>query len=184
MPNHVKNVVRFKNLKTKNDIDFILNTIATKLDDPDYPKTLPPEYIIDFDKIIPEPRTIEECPAECIATKESHISEDEERPWFNWYQWHIANWGTKWNAYSGYTKIGKTQIAFVFNTAWAPPMPVFERLRLLGYDIDIKYADEDYGNNCGALTYSVKDKCWDEYTEDSYRMKNPDKFARNLWDRY
>lgn len=80
--------------------------------------------------------------------KSSSIERLKDKPWFNWYKWHIDHWGTKWGAYDGYTKIGKTYILFVFNTAWTVPIPIIKRLRILGYPIDVKYADEDYGVNC------------------------------------
>ena len=47
MPNHVRNVLTFRKLKPK-EIDFIIDTIAVPHED---------TYIIDFDKIIPEPKT-------------------------------------------------------------------------------------------------------------------------------
>ena len=87
MPNHVRTVIKISKLK-KDDIDIVLNLIATKLEDPDYPDEVKDDYVIDFNKIIPEPTTIEECPEDCRvkSAKEAHISEDEARPWFNWYE--------------------------------------------------------------------------------------------------
>lgn len=176
MPNHIKTVVKFKNLKSKDDIDFILNMIATPiLSDAD---GKPLEYIIDFNKIIPEPTCKEECPKEYLITKDSHVMEYKDRPWFNWYRWHLDNWGTKWNAYDGYTRIGKSYIKFVFNTAWCIAYPVMQRLSLLGYDIDINYADEDLSVNCGKLNYSTKGG-WTRSDP-----LHPYEFARRLWNNY
>jgi hypothetical protein len=52
-----------------------------------------------------------------------------------WYEWAIANWGTKWNSYSfkfirevGPRDWGRTEIEFLFDTAWGPPEPVFVKL--------------------------------------------------------
>ena len=156
MPNHVRNVLKFKHLKPK-DIEFIITTIAEKQDRPvgDFfdAKTFH-DYIIDFNKIIPEPKTKKECPEDCLVNKDSHIMEEEDRPWFDWYTWHNKYWGTKWNAYDGYTKVGKSYVIFVFSTAWSSPFLVIEQLRLLGYPFELRYADEDIGNNCGILDYS------------------------------
>ena len=142
IPNHVKNVIKISKLK-KDDIDIILNLIASPLSE-----DRPTEYAIDFDKIIPEPRDESECPDEYKVNKESHIESLKDRPWFNWYKWHIDHWGTKWGAYDCYTKIGKTWIMLVFSTAWTPPMPIISKLPVLGYEITARYADEDYGVNC------------------------------------
>ena len=146
IPNHVKTVIKISKLK-KDDIDIVLNLLASPMTTPTDPieKT---EYAIDFNKIIPEPEDESECPDEYKVNKESHVELLKDKPWFDWYKWHIDHWGTKWGAYDCYTKIGKTYILFVFNTAWTVPIPIIKRLRILGYPIDVKYADEDYGVNC------------------------------------
>ena len=146
IPNHIRTVIKISKLK-KDDIDIVLNLLASPMTTPTDPieKT---EYAIDFNKIIPEPEDESECPDEYKVNKSSSIERLKDRPWFNWYKWHIDHWGTKWDAYDCYTKIGKTYILFVFNTAWTVPIPIIKRLRILGYPIDVKYADEDYGVNC------------------------------------
>lgn len=101
MPNHVKTVVKFKNLKKPDDADIIIQMIARELvETEDLFNPEKPDYIIDFDKIIPEPREESECPEGCIRTEEDHVGADPDKPWFNWYKWHCAYWGTKWNAYN------------------------------------------------------------------------------------
>ena len=144
MSNHVRNVIKISKIKPE-EIEMVLDMIATTLDDPEFPDK---QYMIDFDKIIPEPKDEFECPDEYKVNKESHIESLKDKPWFNWYKWHIDHWGTKWGAYNGYTKIGKTYTLFAFNTAWAVPIPIIQKLGVLGYPIEVKYADEDYGVNC------------------------------------
>lgn len=179
IPNHVRTIVKINKLK-KDDIDIVLNLVATCSLSPEKPEG---EYFIDFNKIIPEPTTIEECPEDCRvkSAKEAHISEDEARPWFNWYKWHCTYWGTKWGAYDCYTIIGKSFIQFVFSTAWSLAYPVMQKLALMGYNIDIKYADEDIGNNCGRLTYK-REQGWTHWN--SMDLTNPEQFARSLWYTY
>lgn len=178
MPNHVKTVIKFKGVKTKEERDFIVHAIASP--SPGDETTA----VIDFNKIIPEPRTIAECDEEFIvmaSSKEVSIEEDEDRPWFNWYDWHIANWGTKWNAYNAYTQFSRSEksITFVFSTAWSLAEPIIKKLALLGYEIDVAYADEDIGHNCGRFTYR-KLGGWTHYDEDE--LDNPVEFAQKLWD--
>ena len=45
----------------------------------------------------------------------------------NWYNWNVANWGTKWEAsiYS-WEKVSDTCITINFDTAWAPPTTFYE----------------------------------------------------------
>ncbi len=174
MPNHVKNVLKFKNLKP-DDVDFILNTIAIESED------VPINYWIDFDKIIPQPRFESECPDDCKVNKDSHISPDPDRPWFDWYRWRLKYWGTKWAAYDCYSKVGKSYVTFVFSTAWSVAQPVIEQLRLMGYDFELRYADEDWGHNCGWITYSRTDG-FTHYPENE--LAHPERFARYTWDKY
>lgn len=174
MPNHVKTVLTFRSL-TKDDIDIILQLIADPILHTSEGEIV--EYGIDFNKIIPEPKTKEECPERYIVTIDSGIKEADDKPWFNWYDWHIDYWGTKWNAYDCYTLIGKSWIKFVFSTAWNVASPVIHKLALLGYDMNIKFADEDLGSNCGEMTYSRK-AGWTTFCDKSYT------FAKNLWDKY
>ena len=182
IPNYVKNVLTFKKLKPKDD-EFLLATIAEEntpgdvLSDELKVKT--EDYTIDFDKIIPEPRVKSECPKDCIVNKDSHIEADVERPWFDWYTWHNKYWDTKWNACDGYVINNKTSMTFVFSTAWSTPIPIFKKLVKLGFDIEIRYADEDYGENCGKLEYEQEDGRWKEY-----KYKYPNIFAKDLWERY
>ena len=177
MPNHVRNVVKISKIKPE-EIDMVLDMIATTLDDPTFPDK---QYMIDFDKIIPEPKDESECPDEYKVNKESRVELLKDKPWFDWYKWHIDHWGTKWGAYDCYTKIGKTWIMLVFSTAWTAPMPIIYKLSVLGYNIEVRYADEDYGVNCGKMTYT-SEQGWQHFG--SLELINPEQFARNLWNKY
>jgi hypothetical protein len=51
----------------------------------------------------------------------------------DWYSWSYANWGTKWNAC--HSEIAEDcaangYIEIRFDTAWAPPLPVFHKRKL------------------------------------------------------
>lgn len=144
MPNHVRNVIKISKIKPE-EINMVLDMIAMTFDDPTFPDK---QYMIDFNKIIPEPIDESECPDEYKVNKDSHIEIIESKPWFDWYKWRCTYWGTKWGAYNCYTKIGKTWIMLVFSTAWTAPMPIIYKLSVLGYEITARYADEDYGVNC------------------------------------
>ena len=43
----------------------------------------------------------------------------------NWYDWHIANWGTKWNTYDNCIHDDNN---VSFQTAWSLPDPIFEMM--------------------------------------------------------
>jgi hypothetical protein len=49
----------------------------------------------------------------------------------NWYDWNIANWGTKWNNSDDgvhVDMISDSNLLYNFDTAWSPPIPVVEAL--------------------------------------------------------
>ena len=43
-----------------------------------------------------------------------------------WYEWSLKNWGTKWDAIDVKLKRDKTTLSFEFDTAWTPPVLIFE----------------------------------------------------------
>ena len=178
MPNHVRNVLTFSKL-TAEDKDFILNnfTAKTRKDD-----IFPLDRIFDFNKIIPEPETKEDCPADCIVNKDSHVQLTPGKEWFNWYEWHNKYWGTKWNAYDEYIQVGKSTITFVFSTAWSAPFPIYEKLAdEYDFKFTVKYADEAIGSNCGKISYDPTAGYSEQYDSD---ISNPTDFARRLWRNY
>jgi hypothetical protein len=71
-----------------------------------------------------------------------------EHPLF-WWNWNIANWGTKWGVGGDDVSIGKSgNSAFVsFDTAWSPPMRIVEALSAKYPDlvVHIKYAEMGMG---------------------------------------
>lgn len=62
---------------------------------------------------------------------------------FDWYNWRVNNWGTKWNAchskwHNDYT--------LVFDTAWAPPIPIMEEIKRRFSYMQISHYFVDEGN--------------------------------------
>jgi hypothetical protein len=74
-----------------------------------------------------------------------------EHPLF-WWNWNIANWGTKWGvggddvSVSGYNPYDRA-IYISFDTAWSPPMRILEQLSAKYPDliVHIKYAEMGMG---------------------------------------
>ena len=70
----------------------------------------------------------------------------------DWYSWANKYWGTKWNAYDQIeVEFGTIQ----FDTAWSTPYPVMQKLAKMFPDLtfEVKFADEDLGNNCGTYEF-------------------------------
>lgn len=77
--------------------------------------------------LIPEPRTVDGEPAD------------------GWYEWRIENWGTKWDIYdSTCDRIDANALVISFLSAWSPPMPIYEKLTDMGFDVTARYFDEGW----------------------------------------
>ena len=74
-----------------------------------------------------------------------------------WYEWAYKNWGTKWNAcHCSYNKEDKT---LNFQTAQRAPLPVILKLSAAapGVQMNLEFADEDIGHNCGRVVFKNGD---------------------------
>ena len=110
---------------------------------------------LDFRKIIPEPKTKEECLEkygekylDYVDEKGNsvhHLMHENGDEWFNWYDWHCDFWGTKWNAID--CKIVDDD-TITFDTAWSVPEPILLRLSEMfpeeEINVSISYEMEDY----------------------------------------
>ncbi len=66
---------------------------------------------IEFNKIIPEP------------------SDEEKGEDWDWYRWHIDNWGTKWEPdIIMFDREDDTTVYWEMYTAWGPPAGIYDKL--------------------------------------------------------
>lgn len=81
----------------------------------------------------------------------TYINNIRKYGYSTWYEWCVANWGTKWNSHSVYI-INDNEIEF--DTAWSCPVPILVELsnQFKDVEIEVEYADEDIGHNCGTIT--------------------------------
>lgn len=60
-----------------------------------------------------------------------------------WYEWKIANWGTKWDI--GECTVEEVEgsdgfaLTLTFDSAWSPPVGAYEKLEALGFKIKAFY---------------------------------------------
>ena len=97
-----------------------------------------------------------------------------------WYEWCIANWGTKWCGFDVRfnTVADVVNPELVFTTAWNPPIPIYEELNKLGYRFTVKFADEAIGYNCGKII-AVDDSCVVSYLNDG--SKEAIELGNEIW---
>lgn len=89
---------------------------------------------------------------EWVELGNRYISNKEKYGNTTWYGWCCNNWGTKWNSCDA---CWESDDMVTFNTAWSAPVPIFDHLRKLFPDVafSVDYADEDFGNNCGRISW-------------------------------
>lgn len=65
----------------------------------------------------------------------------------SWYDWRVENWGTKWDVrdIQIYTPESGDLMQLQFDTAWLPPIPIYELLKEQGYVVNAQYIDEGMG---------------------------------------
>lgn len=96
------------------------------------------------------------------------------------YNWCVANWGTKWDIgadpdYRGLkaTRVGN-QITASFDSAWSPPLGLYNKLVELGFDVQATYWEHGMGF-CG-----IWDNGYDSYIE----YDDPNMIPVALWNEY
>jgi hypothetical protein len=82
----------------------------------------------------------------------------------NWYNWRIANWGTKWDF--GIQEIQRQDncVSGYFDTAWGPPVEWFRHLELFGFVVDALWHE---GGMCFAGSFSNGEAI--KYNDISYK---------------
>ena len=63
-----------------------------------------------------------------------------------WYDWRLANWDTKWDAYDVVvTDDDPENVEIEFNTAWSPPEAICERIREDYPDVSVSWFFDEPG---------------------------------------
>lgn len=101
---------------------------------------------LSFDKVLPQPDHI----------GNDTLVSDSGMP--DWWYWRIQNWGTKWDAEQTTCPTvhsradGKTEITFVFDTAWAPSVPVSEEIARKFPNTIVAHSYDEPGMDFGGFT--------------------------------
>ena len=98
----------------------------------------------------------------------------------DWYDWRVANWGTKWDidAYDGSIKTsqellgkdnGNAELSFGFDSAWAPPLNAIADYLEKNEDVSMKLWYYEPGCDFGGVWEDFNDDCWElSTTPDSF----------------
>jgi len=98
----------------------------------------------------------------------------------SWYDWSIANWGTKWDfSLENVEREDANTVTAGFDSAWAPPIEAYVKLCALGFEVEGMYYEpgmqfvgkfvgneDDCDDNCieygGATADTVRDMIGEE----------------------
>lgn len=88
----------------------------------------------------------------CPTSEDAKASHGQPGVYPRWYVERQELWGTKWNSYQNARQADNV---FTFETAWSTPHPVFLEMSRQYPDLtlEVAFADEDTGYNCGCRTY-------------------------------
>ena len=158
MPNYCSNVVEIQGPQ------HILKTLV--------------DHKLDFQKIHPYPPELDitagregadDSPEQkaLVAAEKSNLKRYGYR---NWYDWCVNNWGTKWNAGGDndamqvdYDEdVDNQSIAlFQFDTAWAPPLGVLEKLMETHPELSIECRYHEPGVGFFGVWTDGSDRCYE-----------------------
>ena len=143
------------------------------------------ESKLDFNKLIPIPEEIRNTNSPNNSeTKQELI---DKYGVDNWYEWCVQNWGTKWNAKSDMiVEKNDTSIKYMFDTAWAPPIPWIMKLidKYPNFDINLEY-EEPMMNFGGKIEFNNGEINIIEYELSVYIWENCNKtYVYEVIDRY
>jgi hypothetical protein len=83
------------------------------------------------------------CPAELLEAVANFTTNEAlvaKHGYSSWYDFNIANWGTKWDVSADNVEIqDPNTLTAGFDSAWAPPTNAYERLVDLGFEVEAFY---------------------------------------------
>ena len=83
----------------------------------------------------------------------------------NWREWTLNNWGTKWDVHgNAHMGVDKQYINISFETAWSPPIQVYEHI-YKNYKCDIKANYDEPGMGYYGMWINGHEESY-EYTQD------------------
>lgn len=77
----------------------------------------------------------------------------------NWYDWRLANWGTKWDIEAEIEE-GDGYITLHFDSAWSPPLEAYDTLRDMGFYIKAYYCEP--GVSFAGIWEDGCDSCYED----------------------
>ena len=134
MPNHCHNRVTFYSDNTE-DVAKLKQIFEDEscfgqiIPEPDWPN-IPLTQNDSSNWLHPKRGEVGELPVKVEEYGTSYRFKSTDKPDDRWYDWRLANWDTKWDAYDVVvTDDDPENVEIEFNTAWSPPEAICHALR-------------------------------------------------------
>jgi hypothetical protein len=105
-------------------------------------------------------------PVEQAELEAKSKANKEKYGYANWYDFNVANWGTKWEVGGNGTEAERDEdglgFSAPFDSAWSPPIGVCEALVEQGFEVTLYYYEPGMGY-CGK---------WEDGCDDMYEYGN------------
>lgn len=99
----------------------------------------------------------------------------------NWYDWHVKNWGTKWDIEAEeVSEETDDRICFSFESAWSPPEAAIKKLGVMFPSLDFSLVYREDGMGFAGIL-KIKG---DEWTEASYDSKDREGYRQFILDEF
>ena len=83
-------------------------------------------------EFLPTPQELQDA----VANFETNEAMVAKYGFSSWYDWNIANWGTKWDFnLENVEREDANTVTAAFDSAWAPPTNAYEKLMELGFEV-------------------------------------------------
>jgi hypothetical protein len=138
-----------------------------------------------FQAVKPVPQPLKDAVANHAPLTEEGQKLVEQFGYSNWYDYCVAEWGTKWDAkIDRYEQDGDSIIVY-FDTAWAPPEGIYAAMEEAGIQVEATYIEQGMGymgyrrdgidhmfdmpeydsdddGECSTAYYEAIDKVWED----------------------
>lgn len=98
-----------------------------------------------FQAVKPVPQPLKDAIAHHGPLTEEGQKLVEQFGYSNWYDYCVAEWGTKWDAKIDRYEQDGNFIFVYFDTAWAPPEGIYAAMEAAGIEVEATYIEQGMG---------------------------------------
>jgi hypothetical protein len=129
-----------------------------------------------FDKIHPTPKELYDNDAHSYSSDPTERTRQDARRselrdkygYASAYDWHVGEWGTKWDVEPYVMESSETSISVSFDSAWSPPIELYKWINRNYPEIKMSWTYEEGGVGFQGEGYCYEDTFVDETSDFVY----------------